>query len=315
MRLCAAAIVRNEADIIEAFVRHNLAFVDRLVVVDHGSTDGTAEILLALAQEGLPVSIGHDPRIGYFQPEVATQLVRDLLQRDRADFVFVLDADEFLRAASRDACEALLRKVPAGMHALLPWVTYIPDFGLTECEDPIALLRSSKRLPAERDALYKVVVSRRFLDTPDAFVAMGNHRVYSSSDAPNDPCPHARLPSEAIAVAHVPIRSADQLAGKIGLGWLAHLAAMRGNPALAFHWGEAYAKLAAGGRFTLADLNAMAANYNIPSAQWIPPDPSTWIDEPVLGPIELRYTQLAKCGALAAVLRFAERLVRERRST
>ena len=38
-------MVRNEADILEAFVRHNLTVLDRMLVVDHGSMDGTAEML------------------------------------------------------------------------------------------------------------------------------------------------------------------------------------------------------------------------------------------------------------------------------
>ena len=48
MKLYGVAMVRNEADIIEAFVRHNLTVLDGLVVVDHSSDDGTSEILSAL---------------------------------------------------------------------------------------------------------------------------------------------------------------------------------------------------------------------------------------------------------------------------
>jgi len=48
MRLVAVSIVKNEADIIEPFVRHTLAWVDHHLVFDHDSTDGTREILGAL---------------------------------------------------------------------------------------------------------------------------------------------------------------------------------------------------------------------------------------------------------------------------
>ena len=149
MRLCAAAIVRNEADVIEAFVRHNLAVVDRLAAVDHGSFDGTTEILAALVQEGLPLTVVRDERIGFFQPEVRTPLARELLRGSGADFVFMLDADEFLRTASRDTLAETLARVPDGMHALVPWVTYIPDFERTSRADPVAMLQSAKRLPDE----------------------------------------------------------------------------------------------------------------------------------------------------------------------
>ena len=309
MRLCAATIVRNEADIIEAFVRHNLAFLDHLTVVDHGSFDGTSEILEALGREGLPVRVMRDERVGFFQPEVLTPLARDLLAAG-AEFVFMLDADEFLRVGSRAALERVLARVPAGMHALAPWITYIPDFAAPAGADPLVSLRSARRLPADQGLPPKVVVSRRFLETPTAFVAMGNHRVLPSDSAPDAPCPHARIPPEALAIAHVPIRSASQFTRKVAIGWLAHLAAKRDNPSLSFHWGEAYATLAGGRRFTAEDLNAFAANYSVPRAQWAAARPDTWLDDPFLADISLRYASLTQGDALAAVLTFAERLAR-----
>ena len=310
MLLCAAAIVRNEADIIEAFVRHNLSVVDRLAVVDHGSFDGTTEILAALVREGLPLTVVRDERAGFFQPEVLTPLARELLSDHGADFVFMLDAVEFLRTSSRELLDETLARVPEGMHALVPWVTYVPDFERTSREDPVAVLRSAKRLPFERKPQHKVAVGRRFLETPQAFVAMGNHRVFPSDEAPGEPCPHARLPHEAAAVAHVPIRNADQFTVKVAVGWLAYVASGRANPALSFHWGEAYAMLAAGRRFSADDLVAMAANYSIPQSEWAATDPATWIAEPFLAPIALRYTTLARVDPFSAVLTFAERLAR-----
>jgi hypothetical protein len=308
MHLCAAAIVRNEADIIETFVRHNLTVVDRLAVVDHGSFDGTREILEALVREGLPLAVSSDQRAGFFQPEVLTPLARDLLHGGGADFVFMLDADEFLRTPSRTMLEQTLARVPQGMHALVPWVTYIPDFAQFSSEDPVALFGSAKRLPAEQKPQHKVVVGRRFLETPAAFVAMGNHRVFPSDDSPEAPCPHARLPQEAIAVAHVPIRSAAQFTTKVAVGWLAYLASGRDNPLLSFHWSEAYAKLAAGKCFSTDELTLMAANYSIPQSQWVAPDPATWVADPFLAGMTLRYSSLGRVDPFSAVLRFAERL-------
>jgi len=37
--------VRNEADIVEAFVRHNLVLLDGIAIVDHASVDATPDIL------------------------------------------------------------------------------------------------------------------------------------------------------------------------------------------------------------------------------------------------------------------------------
>ena len=41
MILWGVAMIRNEADIVETFVRHNLSILDGLLVIDHGSADTT----------------------------------------------------------------------------------------------------------------------------------------------------------------------------------------------------------------------------------------------------------------------------------
>jgi hypothetical protein len=264
-------------------------------------------MLAALAAEGLPLTILRDERVAYLQPEMVTPVVRRMLESG-ADFVFVLDADEFIRSPSRSVLERLLARVPAGFHALARWLGYVPDFRAVAGADCAALLRSAKRVPDARAVLHKVIVGRQLLATPAAFVGMGNHRVYPSDEAPDDRCPHARLPEEAVAIAHVPIRSAEQLTAKIAIGWLAAVAARRGNPDLSFHWREAYARLAAGKRFEIDDLIAMAANYSVPEAEWTPPDPQQWIAEPFLNTFALRYSDLGRIDPFAAVLRYAERI-------
>ena len=60
MRLWGVSMVRNEADVIEAFVRHNLGVLDGLAIVDHGSFDGTTEILAELQREDLSLRIVRD---------------------------------------------------------------------------------------------------------------------------------------------------------------------------------------------------------------------------------------------------------------
>ena len=56
MRLAGITIVRNECDIVEAFVRHNGAVLDQLYVLDNNSSDGTLEISNGLGQAITPSS-------------------------------------------------------------------------------------------------------------------------------------------------------------------------------------------------------------------------------------------------------------------
>src|SRR5258708_2375124 len=128
-RLFGAAMVRNEADIIEAFVRHNLSVLDGLTIVDHCSIDATPEILAKLQAEGLPLRVVNESNPAHRPSEIMTRLARDSLERDAADFVFALDGDEFLKIESRGTLESALATVPSGMHVLVHWPTYVPgDF-------------------------------------------------------------------------------------------------------------------------------------------------------------------------------------------
>jgi hypothetical protein len=72
MRLAAVTMVRSECDIIEAFVRHNAAFFDRLYILDHRSTDTTP---------------GHPPQIGgrRIAVDVEPRKLRHLLSRSEYD--------------------------------------------------------------------------------------------------------------------------------------------------------------------------------------------------------------------------------------
>ncbi|MFO1281920.1 MAG: glycosyltransferase family 2 protein [Burkholderiales bacterium] len=128
MILWGVSMMRNEEDIVEAFVRHNLAILDGLLVVDHNSTDATSAILASLCAERLPLVVMRNDSPGYLQAEVTTTAARQVFARTPADFVFPLDADEFLKAPSRGALEAFLASLPPGTHALLDWPTYAPPF-------------------------------------------------------------------------------------------------------------------------------------------------------------------------------------------
>ena len=104
MRSVAITCVKNEIDIVEAFVRHTLALVDHLVVLDNGSHDGTLDVLQALAKEGLPLEIVEDDSPGQYQPQRMTRLMHEYaVARHAADWVFPLDGDEFLAVGDRSA--------------------------------------------------------------------------------------------------------------------------------------------------------------------------------------------------------------------
>ena len=93
MKVYGISIVRNEADIIRTNVLYHLSLgIDRLLIVDNGSSDGTDQILRQLGQDRrVRWSRDDGP---YYQSQITSELAREAL-RDGADWVVPTDADEF----------------------------------------------------------------------------------------------------------------------------------------------------------------------------------------------------------------------------
>lgn len=157
-------------------------------------------------------------------------LARRAFEEGGADFVFPVDGDEILQAADRGALEASLAALPPRMAGLMRWPTYV----CTDRDDPgeaCPTRRITHRydlgpgweiaMPAKVDAEYcKVVVGRWFRDEPSARIYEGNHAVFLEGRLAMAPC-------AGIELAHFPVRSLEQLARKVSLGWLSYLASER----------------------------------------------------------------------------------------
>jgi hypothetical protein len=224
-----------------------------------------------------------------------------------ADFVFLLDADEFLKVPSRSRLETALASLPDGMHAVQEWHTYVPDF--SRPLDPVALIRSARRVASTQTGLYKAVVGRHFLDSP-TLIAEGNHWVQQRQGTErNVTVQHARLLAEESAIAHVPIRSAAQFRAKMAVGWLACLMQYDRHPSLCYHWGRAYGDLREGKPLTPETLSRLASTYGLPEGQQ-EPQRIDLVDDPFLADITLRYLGATRVRPFALVLQFAEQLAK-----
>ena len=113
MRLVAATRILNEQDIVEAFVRHTAAFVDHHVLLDNGSIDGTLDILGKLRGEGLQVSLYGTASLSFNEVESGTFLFRTAVTAHGADWVLMLDTDEFIDG----------RHIGASLRDYLAWVS------------------------------------------------------------------------------------------------------------------------------------------------------------------------------------------------
>ena len=94
MKLVQTLVVRDEADIVEDQLAYHLnAGVDFVIASDHGSTDGTTEILERYAREGhlVRIEVEGEMRDGPWR----THMARLAATEYGADWVINTDADEF----------------------------------------------------------------------------------------------------------------------------------------------------------------------------------------------------------------------------
>jgi hypothetical protein len=307
MKLIGVAMVRNEADIIETFVRHNLQVLDALAIVDHGSTDATPAVLAALVAEGLPLTVERNDSPGLDQAGITTRALRAALEATGADWAFPLDADEFIKSPSRSVIEQVLATIPPGIHGVMEWMTYVPDFAARGL-DLLALARGARRVGRDRHELRKVIVARHFLAAPDALLADGNHRVLPTPEAAMEDLPHALANRDALALAHLPIRSITQFSSKVINNRLARILAGREVDSPVYHLGEPYQMLRDGKPLSVEYVTMVAANYATPRNAWYPAGGVPFVNDPFLAPVTLRYTPASATNTLGNIARFAERL-------
>lgn len=314
MKLAAVAMVRNEADIVESFVRHNLQFLDYLVIVDHNSDDGTADILVQLQREGLPVIVEKETVLAFNQAQRLSQDVRNLHVAHQPDWTFCLDADEFIRVPSRAALESVLEATP-GDAVTIPWQTYLPSEKVHDPRQPLAQAR--ERPFHEPVPELKIVLSRKLVAEGGWVLAHGNHGVSRPDSAGKHQVINA-APLDGVSLAHFPIRSPDQLVKKVTLGWFGHkllLGHEADTTPQGWHWRELYKRYAAGHWPDRNEMRQLCVGTYIYKG-----DPQAARNKP-LNPIvdplplpALRYTSLKSQSAHVAIVRWVETLLSRARA-
>ena len=244
MKIAIVSMVRNEADVIESFVRHGLAVADELTVIDHASTDGTSEILAKLCTEGLPLTVLRYDGVAQVQAELLTQCMAQSFA-DGASLVLPLDADEFLwpeHGGSLAAVRAALRSFsPDAVYELL-WVRcelVQPEAG----QDRLLPLQPARRA-ATAEPIGKIAVGRRAFENAQAAhgrLAQGNHHfLIDGTDGPQRIVPQM---VSSLFLAHFPQRSEAQAASKAAVGWLSNVAKYSRQTTKANHWRRAFGQL------------------------------------------------------------------------
>ncbi len=309
MKIVGISMIRNDADIVEPFVRHALRVLDHLFVVVHCPHDGTGEILSALHAEGLPMTLVFDGEPAFLQGEQLTWLAREAYAAFRPDYVFPLDADEFIVPPERAAIEAALALLPvdavAGRIRLRTFVTTSED--ATDEPNPLRRIRFR---PRHEPKITKVVLTPAFAADRTLVIDHGNHGLLRIG-ATAGLLPLPSLPQ--LALAHYPVRSAAQLRNKTIIGYLAHLAAGRPKEEelrLATHWRRCYEEMVLHG--VTRDMTEQELLGWFHSRRDMLPDTERLVCDPTPAPDALRYAHLVRNDAYSTLARFTEALIQSR---
>ena len=229
MRLVAVSIVKNEADIIEPFIRHTRAWVDHHLVFDHDSSDGTREILGALQAEGLPLTLFTDQALGNLQQARSNRLT-SLAARDHgADWILPLDADEILTGPGRPALEKVLAAHASDRPATLPLLNYFPTEQDNAAEEnPILRLQTCQAFPPRTR---KIMVPRALALDASVLAGKGSHALYRGDQAlPDQPLP------TGFHLSHLALRSPPHQLLRVVLAELQKLSRGRAHEGLDVHY-------------------------------------------------------------------------------
>lgn len=262
MKFVSVSLVKDEADIIELFIRINSRVIDHFFIVDNGSSDNTVKILEKLGQEGFKITLFRDPDPHYNQSLMTTKALRYIANNTQFDWAFILDADEFVNI-EKSALEKELSKIPGNQIASLRWATWIPKSDIWyKCDNPLWTGFTKKKNETEK--YEKVIISSRL--APTIIVGLGNHEAHITL---ND---SLRLVDGSVKVDqncltcgeldHVPVRSSLQVLLKVLMGSL-KLSIKKDRVAYeGYHWDRA-ASLVRQYKYEVDDilLRYLALNY------------------------------------------------------
>jgi hypothetical protein len=308
MKLAGISMIGNDADVVEAFVRHTLGLLDHLFVVVHCPQDGTREILDALQAEDLPITLVLDNEPAFLQGERLTWLTREAWAAVQPDFAFLLDADEFIVPPERSVIEAALSSLaPTALAAGIRLLTFVPT-----SDDPVGESHPIRRIQhrtREEPKVRKLVLTRAFAADRSWAIDHGNHELLRIGGAERLTAPALRQ----LALAHYPVRSAAQVTNKTIIGYLAHLAA--GRPGveerrIATHWRRCYEEMVVQGATRgMTEEQLIGWFHRRPDMR---PRPGELVRDPTPAPDPLRYPHLVRNDPYSTLARFTEALIRSR---
>lgn len=266
--MVAIALVRNEADIISAWTSHVFSVFDALYIADHGSSDGTREFLVSLAQGRQDLHVYAVSEQGYVQQEVTNELARTAVEECGGCWLFPLDADEFIPTRSAEEIRGRLKALAPENGARLWWRNALPVRLVgDECFDLHSVCLTSPR----RGAFRKLAIHSSSFVRQGWRFRQGNHDL--------EVIRGGSVSEEALVdigeLIHVPIRGADHFALKCVQGFVAYAAldSHRRDLGQGTHYSDMMLAIVEAGRLDLDRVRGFISSYGLVNGQ--PAQPKT----------------------------------------
>lgn len=205
--LISISMIRNESEIFDSWIGNKLNLFDRIILIDHMSTDGTYELMLKYAKEFNQIEVYRFQDPGYYQSDLMTYVYDNLINKEEKSWVFFLDADEFLNFNTSMDFRLNLAKSDSYGCILLPWVNFAPKSFDNQMSNNGFFTNS--RLSSYN----KIALQPHLLKDLKFKIAQGNHSITSDLSTILNINVDFGFP-----LYHFPIRSLNQLKIKIDQG-------------------------------------------------------------------------------------------------
>lgn len=224
------SMIKNEKDILETFCAHASSLFDRVILIDHLSSDGTREYIKLLSESCSNIEYYCFDEPGYYQSELMTWTARHLVDKKIPGWVFFLDADEFLPFKSKEEFDRKLSEFSQFPVISMPWLNLVP----LDMESG-TVIDGAFLKPPKPSHHHKIAFQPSRIPSDDYFIAQGNHILFVGNRSSK-----VKFPAKSsFPIYHLPIRTKRQLREKIRYGVESYQRMGSDRPSRnGFHWDE-----------------------------------------------------------------------------
>lgn len=232
MSVFGVSMCKDECDIIGHTVSWMLTQVDKIIIADNGSTDGTTEILDSFPMDR--VIVKHDRDVAYYQSQKMTKLAQEAAGCG-ADWIIPFDSDEIWYSPFGHIGDVLAEH-PTVSVVRAPLYDHVATAVDPNDPDPVRRIGWRRRDPVP---LEKIACRSR----PPLTIHQGNHSL-----------DYGETIKDILVVRHFPYRSVEQFVKKVRNGSAAYAAATDLPEEAGKHWRDYGRLLKSGGEESIEEV-------------------------------------------------------------